>query len=188
MRELVFLLEEPSMKAFLDVFLPKILPNDIIFRTIPHNGKSDLKKSIPNKLKAWNRNAKFVILHDKDSNDCLTLKNELLQLCRETGRPDTLIRIVCTEIESWYLGDLEAVAVAFGIDSIRRQQNTRKFREPDNLGNPKEELKKLVKTYQPTSGARNIAKYMKPDSNYSHSFKVFVDGIRRVIAEKHNLK
>ncbi len=41
MIELVFLLEEPSMKEFLDVFLPRILPKDIVFKTIPHGGKSD---------------------------------------------------------------------------------------------------------------------------------------------------
>ncbi len=183
MRELVFLLEEPSMKEFLDVFLPRILPKDIVFITIPHVGKSDLKKSIPIKLRAWGGDVKFVILHDKDSNDCVTLKNELLQLCRENGRPDSLIRIVCTELEAWYLGDLEAVADAYGLHSIRKQQSKQKFREPDNLGNPKEELKKLVNAYQQISGARRIAQYMHLDNNLSYSFKVFIDGIRRVVAE-----
>lgn len=183
MRELVFLLEEPSMKEFLDVFLPKILPVNITFRTIPHNGKSDLKKSIPIKLRAWKGDVSFIVLHDKDSNDCVSLKNELLQLCKEGGRPDTLVRIVCAELESWYLGDLEAVSNAYGIDSIKRQQNSRKFREPDHLGNPKEELKRLVKAYQQISGARNIALLMKPESNYSYSFKVFIEGIRRITVE-----
>ena len=76
MRELVFLLEETSMKQLLDVFLPKILPVDIAFRTIPHNGKSDLEKSIPIKLRAWKGDVSFVVLHDKDSNDCRSNVNE----------------------------------------------------------------------------------------------------------------
>lgn len=181
MRELVFLLEEPSMKAFLDVFLPKILPPDITFRTIPHNGKTDLKRSIPKKLRAWSGNVSFVVLHDKDSNNCITLKNELLQLCREGGRPDTLVRIVCTELESWYLGNLEAIGNAYGIESIKSQQNNSKFRTPDRLGNPKEELKRLVKEYQQISGAKEIALHMEPENNYSYSFNVFINGIRRIL-------
>ena len=52
MSELVFLLGEHSMKAFLDTLLPNILPPGINFRTISHSGKTDLKKSIPRKLRA----------------------------------------------------------------------------------------------------------------------------------------
>ncbi len=180
MSELVFLLEEPSMKAFLDILLPNILSEDTVFRTIPHNGKTDLKKSIPKKLKAWNGDVKFVILHDKDSNDCISLKNELIDLCREGGRPDTLVRIVCTELESWYLGDLEAVGNAYGKINIKKLQDNKKFRQPDSLGNPKEELKKLVKEYQQISGARIIADHMHPEENNSYSFRVFIEGLRKL--------
>jgi hypothetical protein len=56
--DLVFLLEEPSMKALLDVLLPRIIPENITFKCIPHEGKQDLEKSIPKKLKAWNTEAK----------------------------------------------------------------------------------------------------------------------------------
>ena len=48
---IVFLLEEKSMKALLDIVLPRILPPDVDFYTVPHEGKSDLQKSIPQKLK-----------------------------------------------------------------------------------------------------------------------------------------
>ena len=44
---IVFLLEEKSMKALLDIVLPKILPPYVDFYTVPHEGKSDLQKSIP---------------------------------------------------------------------------------------------------------------------------------------------
>lgn len=50
----VFLLEEKSMKVFLDILLPKILSPDIGFCTIPHEGKSDLRKLLSIKLRAWN--------------------------------------------------------------------------------------------------------------------------------------
>lgn len=42
--KLIFLLEEPSMKYLLDELLPRILPPDVTFQTIPHHGKRDLDK------------------------------------------------------------------------------------------------------------------------------------------------
>lgn len=62
---LVFLLEESSMKEMLELLLPRILPDNINYLCIPHESKSDLEKSIPRKLKAWNSpNTKFVIVRD----------------------------------------------------------------------------------------------------------------------------
>ena len=46
MSELVFLLEEPSMKVLLDDLLPRFYPT-LSFRCIPHEGKQDLERSIP---------------------------------------------------------------------------------------------------------------------------------------------
>ena len=53
MKQLVFLLEEESMKALLEILLPQILPPEVCFLCIPHEGKQDLEKSIPRKLRAW---------------------------------------------------------------------------------------------------------------------------------------
>ena len=46
---LVFLLEEKSMKVFLDNLLPRILPPNVSFFTIAHEGKTDreLQKLLP---------------------------------------------------------------------------------------------------------------------------------------------
>ena len=107
----IFLLEEPSMKYLLDELLPKILPEGVLFQTIPHNGKHALEKSIPRKLRAWNEpgDIRFIILHDQDTKDCRKLKQSLLDLCENTGR-SVLVRIACQEMESWYFGDLQALA------------------------------------------------------------------------------
>lgn len=74
--KLVFLLEEPSTKYLLDELLPRILPEGVLFQTIPHNGKHALEKSIPRKLRGWNEpgDIRFVILHDQDTKDCHELK------------------------------------------------------------------------------------------------------------------
>lgn len=115
-----FLLEEESMKHVLEILLPKILPptyrlNENCFLR-PHNGKSDLRNSIPKKVKvfsAFREETKLVILHDQDSNDCTVLKKDLQKLCEENGDCPVLIRIPCRELEAWYLGDMEAVEQAY---------------------------------------------------------------------------
>ncbi len=119
MRKIVFLLEESSMKEFLDVFLPRLLPPGIEFKTIPHEGKQDLEKSIPRKLRAWRETGvRFIIVRNLDGANYLRVKEELCRICMKAGRRDSLVRIACNELESWFLGDLTAVALAFNKPSI----------------------------------------------------------------------
>ena len=113
----IFLLEEPSMKILLDGLLPRLLPGWIEgqhFQCVKHEGKSDLDRSIPRKLSAWRiPGDRFVIVRDNDSADCIKMKARLQALCELNGRPETLVRLVCQELESWYVGDLQALALAF---------------------------------------------------------------------------
>jgi len=177
---LVFMVEEPSMRELLKIILSKILPSD--FETsliLSHDGKQDLEESIPKKLRAWqNSNDKFIIVHDQDSNDCIQLKTKLLSLC-ENSRNDCLVRIVCSELESWYFGDLTAVSLAYGKDYTSLIAK-RKYRVPDQLGNAKQEFRKIVPAYQPIDGAKKIAMHMNVDNNTSLSFNTFVSGIKRM--------
>lgn len=182
---IIFLLEERSMKEMLEVLLPKVIPDDILYKCIPHEGKRDLEKSIPKKLKALRNIKKFIILRDKDSSNCIEVKQKLAQLCLEGNRSDTLIRIPCHELEAWYLGDLEAVEKGLKVKTgkLSQLQNKRKYRTPDNISSPKQELKKIAPNYQPISGAKAIAPYMNLSSNTSVSFNIFLKGINKVIDE-----
>lgn len=181
MKEFVFLLEERSMKVFLESLLSRILKSNIKITLIPHEGKTDLQKSIPRKLRAWqNPEARFVILHDQDSHDCKKLKQKLQKICAESGKPNTLIRIVCRELESWFLGDLRAVEKGMNLSGLASQQTKKKFRNPDRLNNAAEELCKIVPSYSKMSGASAITPYMNIGKNCSKSFQVFVEGIRRI--------
>lgn len=181
---LVFLLEEESAKALLDILLPKILPPAVTFRCIPHEGKQDLEKSIPRKLKAWlEPDTYFVIMRDKDKADCIEIKKRLVTLCQQANRGDSLVRIACHELESWFLGDLAAVEQAFQIKNLSAKQQSKKYKNPDNLSNASEELGKLVKGYQKVSGAKKIASYLDFDNNYSISFNCFISGIKHLIAK-----
>jgi len=184
MTEIVFLLEEASIVEVLNVIVPDLVPKGITCRFVPHEGKNDLEKSIPRKLKAWRTpGVRFVVVRDKDQGDCHAVKNKLLDLCRKGHRPDTLVRIVCHHLESWYLGDLAAVETAFGANGIARRQNKRKFRDPDALANAEQELCRIVPEYQKINGSRRIAPHLNLESNRSQSFNVFLAGVRRLVEE-----
>ncbi len=179
MIQLVFMLEEPSAKILLESLLPRVLPPEVSFLCIPHEGKQDLDKSIPVKLKHWNvPNSWFVVVRDKDQSDCIQLKQRLKQLCESSGRPETLIRIAVHELESWFLGDLAAVGTAFDLPRLAGRQQSKKFRDPDALANAQEELKKLVKGYQKMAGARKISPHLSLNANTSVSFQHLLSGLQ----------
>nr|MCM0590498.1 DUF4276 family protein [Gloeotrichia echinulata DEX184] len=183
--DLIFLLEEPSMKTVLETILPKLIPEYISYICIAHQGKQDLTKSIPKKIKAFNfkPDTKFIIVHDQDSHDCKKLKADLLQLCQEAGKPEAMIRIICRELESWFLGDLTAIEKAYGLkpQSLNKKQYQNKFRYPDRLNSAKEELRKLVPEYYPGTHSKAIAPYLSLTENKSRSFQVFLDGINKIL-------
>ncbi len=178
---LVFLLEEPSMRELLNVLLPQLLPQNIEFKLITHKGKQHLEKSIPNRLRQWKTpHTYFIVVRDQNSDDCVKLKQRLKHLCQQAGRTDTLIRIVCHELEAWFLGDLAAVEKAFQIKRLAKQQEKKKFRNPDHLTNASQELDRLVKNYEKLSGAIAIAPHLNLINNRSHSFQVFIKGVQKL--------
>ena len=180
---LVFMLEERSMKELLDGILPRILPEGVSFITIAHDGKSDLEKSLPIKLKAWREpDVAFIVVHDQDANDCKQLKQRLTTLCAGYGKR-VMIRIPGHELEAWYWGDLQAVSIAYGRD-ITALQRRKQYREPDIIENPKWELKRYIPELGQIDGARRIAPYMNIQGNTSYSFGVFVRGIQTLCQER----
>ena len=145
MTKLVFLVEEPSMADLLDGLLPRLFPA-LRFQCVPHDGKQDLEKSIPRKLRAWREpGVRFVVARDQDSADCRQVKARLADLCRNAGRADVLVRVVCRELEAWYIGDPEALVRAFP-EARRRRRMLRelsraRYRNPDTVGRPSDRLR-----------------------------------------------
>ena len=182
MKKLVFLLEEESMKVLLDGLLPRVVP-DLSFQCISHQGKNDLEKSIPRKLRAWREpGVRFVILRDNDGAHCVGLKERLLKICRDAGREDTLVRIVCEELEAWYLGEPYALAEAFENEKLAGIGQKAKFRRPDTVQQPSNALKQLVPEFQKVSGARTMARFLSRERNRSPSFQALLSGIDRLSA------
>lgn len=188
MNEVVFLLEEPSAQDLLEGLVPRLIPGHWSVRYIPFQGKQDLEKRLVNFLRAWrNREARFVVMRDQDSGDCRTIKSNLLSLCRKARRPDALIRVACRELESWVLGDLDAFGREFECVQATRQSGKAKFRNPDAIGSPVQELRRFVPTYQKREGAKRMGPLLIPDQNSSTSFRMFCRGLIRLVAEDSEL-
>lgn len=186
MSKLVFLLEEESAKNMLQGILPRMLP-DTPVQYITFEGKQDLERQVVKKIRSWcEPDSRFIILRDKDSGDCTLIKQRLLELVRQSGKFEScLVRIACHELESFFLGDLAAVADALEIPAVIRKQNKKPYRTPDSVANAAEELKKITDgKYRKLAGSREIAPYLKLDgSNLSHSFRVLCSGIRSQAAQ-----
>jgi hypothetical protein len=184
---LVFFLEERSVEALLQTFLPKFLPAHVQFRCHVFEGKQDLEKNLRKKLLHYTPTSqealKFIVLRDKDNEDCVTVKRNLINIVRDAKKQqDTLVRIVCRELESWYLADLAAVGKALGLPKIHEQQNKKIYSSPDSLPTPVRHLKRLTKeNYQKIAGSRLIGQYLDPNNIRSVSFKNFIIGINRQI-------
>jgi len=181
---IIFLLEEASMRALLDAWLPRVFPTWLPgkhFLCIIHQGKNDLEKSIPRKLKAWrNPNDRFVIVRDSDGADCRQIKAKLTAMCQQAGSRKVLVRLVCQELESWYLGDLTALATAFDANTIHTPKMRQRFAIPDDCFKPSRQLKQLIPAFQKISGARLVAQHLDVERNTSHSLQVFVSGVRHM--------
>ncbi len=185
MGRIEILVEEPSMEECLKEFLPKIAPEswklDENYFIRKHQGKADLQKSIHTKVRVfdnWHEPVAILILHDQDSADCRILKHELNERCGDYSIP-IKIRIVCRELESWYLGDLEAIERAYPGFKSSKYKSKAQFRNPDIL-NAKDKLKKILPEYKEIASSREISKYMEIEQNRSESFRQFVSGMQSI--------
>lgn len=182
MTTLVFLLEEPSARVMLEGILPHLLPPEVIPRFLVFEGKQDLDKRLERRVRGWRApDTYFVAIRDKDAGDCQIIKQGLCDKLANAGRSDSLVRIACHELESFYLGDLAAVEAGLNRQGMSKLQNKSKYRTPDAISSPARELARLA-DYQKVAGSRAIAIHLKLDgSNRSHSFNVLVHGLRRFI-------
>lgn len=178
---IIFLLEEESMAILLEGLLPRLFPGmtkGVHFLCVKHDGKSDLEKSVPRKLRAWKEpGVRFVILRDNDGGNCIDIKARLTRLCRENGREDTLVRIVCQELESWYIGDLQALAAAFDQPAINTPGLAKRFADPDTIMKPSVEVRQLLPQFQKRAGARAMGAVLNASDNRSRSFASFIAGL-----------
>ena len=177
----VFLVEEPSMAELLKVLLHRLFP-DLSFLCLEHEGKQDLAKSVPRKLRAWRQpGVRFVVMRDQDSADCHVVKTGLKALCTQGGRADALVRVVYRELEAWYLGDVESLANAYPTSAgrLRRELGKSRYRDPDAVVAPSRVLEDLIPEFSKRSGARAMGGRLTR-RNRSRSYRVFLEGVERL--------
>ena len=175
---LVFFVEEESMEIVLERLLPRLGVEPARFRIITHQGVSDLERKLPGRLRAWqDPNAAFVILRDNDNGDCIERKGRLLRIGHDAGRRERVhVRIVCQELEAWFLGDPAAVERA----GYRGDLKLKAHQDVDAIPKPSRRLQDRLVGYQKTDGARRIAAELDPGANSSTSFNTTIALIRQL--------
>jgi len=180
---LVFLLEEPSARDLLEGLLPRILPDTIHVQYLVFEGKQDLEKQLVAKMKRWLvPESAFIVLRDQDNADCLDVKKNLSKLVKQSGRSPALVRVACRELESWVVGDWQAVADAFEQPKLATHSVKEPYRDPDQLSRPIDALRQFLPEYQKRDGARRVGPLLEPGRNNSRSFVAFCDGVTRMAA------
>lgn len=172
------------MADLLNVLLYRLFPG-MAFRCIPHEGKRDLEKSVVRKLRAWREpGVRFVVMRDQDAADCRAVKGRLKKLCERGGHPDALVRLVCRELEAWYLGDLESLVGAYpgSARKLRKELSKSRFRNPDRVVGPAKVLDDLIPEFHKRPGAKAMGRLLTRE-NSSNSYQVFLDGVERLHRE-----
>lgn len=178
---IIFLVEDFSMRKFLEGILLRLGFESHLFEIKHHHGKEDLLNNLYKVTPSLSKRAKhIVVLIDKDRQNCIELKQTLREKMSWCFCDHTL-RIACYELESWFLGDLEAVAHCsskFKLDSFK---NKPKYQHTDEIPKPSKVLETMVPDWESVYGskpkfAEAISKYitLEPEYNHSQSFSIFL--------------
>lgn len=156
-RHLEFLVEEPSMEAFLSGLLPRMLPDDRTFEIHSFQGKQDLLQKLETRLRSsakWLPDTwRVVVVVDRDDDDCRELKQKMEHFAERAGLRSRsrwpscwqlVNRIVIEELEAWYFGDWDAVRAAYPKVS-KNVPNKVRYHDPDAVaGGTWEALEKIL--------------------------------------------
>lgn len=204
MTQIEILVEEQFAEEALRHLLPKIVRGRGRTKVVNLGSKNKLLRVLPSRLAAYRQRLdsgeqlRLAVLVDRDADDCEELKSDLEQMARHAGlstktSPDVdgqfvvLNRIVVEELESWFIGDPNALRKAFAsLPAI--SQKTGIFRNPDN-GGSWEVLHRFLKKhglykngFPKIDAARRIAPHLDVSANRSRSFQVFISGMEAMLA------
>jgi hypothetical protein len=199
---LEILVEEPSMEVFLREFLPRLLRECATFNVYPSQGKDDLLRILPVRLRgyaAWlPENWRVVVVLDRDDQDCHELKRVMEVIAADAGLRSrssidddnwqVVTRVAIEELEAWYFGDWTAVREIYPKvpETIAEKAP---YRDPDNIrGGTWEAFERVLqKAGYFQSGlakmevARSLGERLDVTRNRSHSFGVFRDALLEAV-------
>ena len=191
------------MEAFLGSLLPRILTVDRTYEVHAFQGKSDLLRNLPMRLRGYRRwlpaDWRLVVLVDRDADDCQELKEKLESIAGESGLTtrtsagggpwQVANRVVIEELEAWYFADWEAVRDAYPRLPANVDQKAR-YRNPDAIrGGTWEALERIMQQHGyfrtglgKVEAARAVGKHVDAQRNRSRSFSRFFDVVTEASA------
>jgi len=201
-RHFEFLVEEPSMEAFLHQLLPRLLPRDRTFQIHLFQGKPDLFQKLEARLRGYAtwlpEDWRIVVVVDRDDDDCRALKRRMeetaglvglrTRVTRAGSSWQLVNRIAIEELEAWYFGDWEAVRAAYPRvgDAVPKRSA---YRDPDAIrGGTWEAFECVLQKHGYFQGglakieaARALGARVDHRRSRSRSFLVFVAAIREAV-------
>lgn len=195
------LVEDESTRVVVEELLARLSPDppDATWRVLPLGGRDEMWGKLWGVLHAL-ASAQYadmvLVLLDQDRSDCLKMKQEARRIAdragmfRADGSPTVtafVIRIIQTELESWFLGDPVAVRSAYPRLPERAKIVNRPIESVDDAW---ETLHRHFQRsgYYPgimpkVEVAEAIAPHLSlvPGTNRSHSFNVFLRSLNDFI-------
>ncbi len=200
---LEFLVEEPSMEAFLIQLLPRLFEGQVTFAIHTHQGKRDLIRKLAARLRGYARwlpdIVRIVVVLDRDDDDCIALKHRIEQTAIAAGlitraaaksQPWQIVnRLAIEELEAWFFGDWIAVRDAYP-KVLANIPSQHAYRNSDSItGGTWEALERLLRNAGYFSGglrkveaASAIGKHFDHTRAQSPSFVVFRDALLEATA------
>lgn len=198
-RHLEVLVEEESMELTVRLFLAAYV-SGLSFDVHNLASKQRLLLNLQDRLRGYRRlrdayagggvELGVLVLVDRDDDDCRELKRRLEGAATEagfrtrgnadaSGAFTVVNRVVCEELESWFLGDPEAVRLAY--PRVRRFETQTRYRHCDEIaGGTWEAFERLLQRAGHHVGglaklqaARDMAPHLHPGRNRSPSFQAF---------------
>jgi Domain of unknown function (DUF4276) len=199
---LEILVEERSMEVFLRGLLPRLIGDQATFNVYPSQGKEDLLRNLPARLKGYAswlpKNWRVVVVVDRDDQDCHGLKKIMEQAAAKVGLRtrkgkahaawQVVNRIAIEELEAWYFGDWDAVREIY-TKVPKTIPEKAAYRDPDNVdGGTCEAFERVLQRagyfesgLRKTEVARSLGKRVVPTRNRSHSFGAFRDALLEAV-------
>ena len=151
-----------------------------------YQGREDLKKNFSNIIKNY-FGYKFIFLIDQDENNCKKIKKDIQELIpKKFNKNNYFIRIVCTELESWYWGDMEAIEKSFPRFNKENYLNKHTFKQVDLIKNPSKLLLNSIPEFKKDTflkkkfTAEKISPNLNINKNTSPSFNHVVNAIKKL--------
>ena len=183
---IVFVVEEYSKQEFLSGLLPRLgIPDGVNVYFAVAEGHVNIRNVIRKATRSWRvPNTRFIVLCDQDSADCIQRKQELGTPVPASRIPDVTIRIVCTELEGWYLTDRDALASALPNVGRLGRWPRELLGPPDDIRMPALRLARLA-AFRKRDLAREMGRRISLEPGASHSFNLFIRTLRRLLADPH---